>query len=76
MSDKPEQLMLDLNVVPVPLDDNAIWSETKFTFLLAYELTPEQWNEMSDGVIKFMDEHWPSVSMSGTIKRTPNKDLH
>lgn len=71
----PEQLELDLNITRVPWDENSICTEIDMNFFFDYELTNQDWDELTDRILEILDERWPSSLMSGNIRRGTDREL-
>lgn len=74
--DFPQQLELDLNVVPIPWNENKRYSEVSMEFIFDFELTAHQYNKFVDVILDATDEHFPCDFMSARIKSGTDKELY
>lgn len=74
-SNYPEQLELNLGVVPIPWDENSRYSEVKVNLLFDHELTTHQYNKLVDVILDALDEHFPCDFMSARIRSGTDREL-
>lgn len=71
----PQQLELDLGVVPIPWDENTRYSEVKLELLFDHELNTDQYNRLCDVILDALDEHFPCDFMSARIRSGTDREL-
>jgi len=71
----PQQLELDLGVVPIPWDENTRYSEVKVNLIFDHELTTHQYNKLVDVILDALDEHFPCDFMSARIRSGTDREL-
>ena len=73
--DFPQQLELDLGLIPIPWDENTRYSEVKVNLLFDHELTTYQYNRLVDVILDALDEHFPCDFMSARIRSGTDREL-
>lgn len=71
----PQQLELDLGLIPIPWDENTRYSEVKVNLLFDHELTTYQYNRLVDVILDALDEHFPCDFMSARIRSGTDREL-
>lgn len=73
--DEPEQLELDLGVVP-KWDENEPYSVGQMSFYFYKVITNDMWNEMVDVMAEAVtNKGWPEFILSGIMKSGRDRDL-
>lgn len=74
--DYPEQLELDLGIIPPEWDDNTRYSNVYVSFSFFSELSTHQFSQLLDEILDVVDAQcWPDFVMSASIKSGTDREL-